>query len=105
MYALVEIKGKQYKAVMGETLMVDRFDEAEGTKIECKEVLLLSDGDKNRIGAPFLSDVSVQLTLQKEIKGDKIRVFKYKRRKKYRLTQGHRQQYSLLKVDGITGSL
>ncbi len=105
MYALVEIKGKQYKAVKGETLKVDRFNEGAGTSLDCDKVMLLSDGDKSVVGKPYVAGASVKLTLGEAVKGKKLRVFKYKRRKKYRLTRGHRQQYSLLKVEDIQGSL
>ena len=105
MYALVQIKGKQYKAVKGESLKVDLYNEEPGALVNCEQVLLLSDGEKSRIGEPYIEGASVRFRLGEAVKGPKIRVFKYKRRKKYRLTRGHRQQYSLLKVEDIQGSL
>ncbi len=104
MYALIAIKGKQYKAVKGETLRVDLFAEEVGTSLECDKVMLISDGKKSVVGQPYIQGASVKLSLGEAIKGKKIRVFKYKRRKKYRLTKGHRQQYSLVTVEDIQGS-
>ena len=105
MYALVQIKGKQYKAIKGESLKVDLYSEEPGTVVNCEQILLLSDGEKSRIGEPYVEGASVQLRLGEAVKGRKIRVFKYKRRKKYRLTRGHRQQYSVLTVEDVQGSL
>ncbi|MEM9423949.1 MAG: 50S ribosomal protein L21 [Spirochaetota bacterium] len=106
MYAVVEIKGKQYKAVKGQTLEVDLLGEEAATTWVCDKVMLLSDGEKSLVGKPYISGASVKLSSSGEtIKGKKIRVFKYKRRKKYRLTQGHRQQYSVVKVEDIQGSI
>lgn len=105
MYALVEIKGKQYKAVQGKTIQVDLFEEPVGEQIVCDKVLLLSDGSRSAVGRPYLENASVSFSLEDEAKGKKIRVYKYKKRKKYRLTQGHRQQYSLLRVQEIQGAL
>ncbi len=105
MYAVVEIQGKQYKAVKGQTLKIDLLSETEGSTLECDRVMLLSDGEKSLVGQPYVAGASVKLTLNKVVQGPKLRVFKYKRRKKYRLTQGHRQNYSLVKVEDIQASL
>ena len=105
MYALVEIKGKQYKALPGKTLKIDLLNEEEGSTIECDKVLLLSNGVESVVGQPYIAGAHVKLSLGPEIKDKKLRVFKYKRRKKYRLTQGHRQRYRLVTVSDIQGNI
>ncbi|MDA8426019.1 MAG: 50S ribosomal protein L21 [Treponema sp.] len=102
MYAVVEINGKQYRAEKGATLRVDRFDAEKGSSLSLDKVLLLS-GDEVKIGVPYVSGAMVKTVVQEEIKGDKIIVFKYKPKKDYRRTRGHRQRYTLLKVEEILG--
>jgi large subunit ribosomal protein L21 len=102
MYALVEINGKQYRAEKGAVLRVDRMEAEKGSALSLEKVLLLS-GDSIKVGAPYVSGAAVKATVQEEIKGDKIVVFKYKPKKDYRRTQGHRQRYTLLKVEEIQG--
>ena len=102
MYAVVEINGKQYRAEKGAVLKVDRFDAEKGAAVSLDKVLLVS-GDSVKVGAPYVSGAAVKATVQDEIKGDKVVVFKYKPKKDYRRTQGHRQSYTLLKVEEIQG--
>jgi len=102
MYAVVEINGKQYRAEQGATLSVDRFDAEKGSSVSLDKVLLLS-GDTVTIGEPYVTGASVKATVQDEVKGDKVIVFKYKPKKDYRRTQGHRQRYTVIKVDEIVG--
>jgi len=102
MYAVVEIKGKQYRADIGAVLQVDRFDAEKGAEVSLDKVLLVS-GDSVKVGSPYVAGAAVKATVQDEIKGDKIVVFKYKPKKDYRRTQGHRQSYTLLKVEDIQG--
>ncbi|SRR6056297_572825 len=104
MYALIEIKGKQYKATEGTTLTVDRLEKDAGEALEFDTVLLTSNDGKVKVGAPYVKGAKVTATLEEHNKGKKVVVKKFKRRKGYRRTQGHRQQYSLLKVTGITGA-
>jgi len=103
MYALVEIKGKQYKAEQGALLKVDSLKSEVGTEIEFDTVLMIG-GENNKIGTPFVADARVKVVVEHNIKDKKIRVYKYKRRKNYRKTQGHRQQYSLVRVSEILGA-
>ena len=100
-YAIVEDGGKQYKAVEGETIEVDRYDSEVGDQIDLEHVLLLADGDKVTVGAPFVEGAKVQATVVSQIKGPKIIVFKYKPKKRYRVKTGHRQKYTQLKIDAI----
>jgi large subunit ribosomal protein L21 len=104
MYALVEFKGKQYKVEKGALLRVDRLDAEPGDALEIDSVLLLSQDDSPgsvTVGAPYVPGVKVSATVDSHLKGDKIIVFKYKPKKDYRRKQGHRQQYSIIKIDDI----
>jgi large subunit ribosomal protein L21 len=101
MYALVEIKGKQYKAVKGSVLKVDRFDVAVGDALEFDKVMLVSDEAETKVGAPYVAGATVKAVVGETIKDKKVIVFKKKRRKGYKKTQGHRQQYTLLTVEDI----
>ncbi len=103
MYALVEIKGKQYKAEKGATLRVDLFTQEKGTSVEFESVLLISDEKTVKVGAPYVTGAKVKTTILDTVKGEKVKVLKFKRRKSYMRTQGHRQQYSMLKVEDISG--
>jgi large subunit ribosomal protein L21 len=111
MYALVEFKGKQYKAEKGALLQVDRIDAEPGDALEIDSVLLLFRGgtpegapDEVTVGAPYVSGVKISARVESHLKGDKIIVFKYKPKKDYRRKQGHRQQYSIIKIEDIIGA-
>jgi large subunit ribosomal protein L21 len=103
MYALVEFKGKQYKAEKGALLKVDKIDNEPGTTLDIDTVLLLS-GDTITVGSPYVQGAKVSATVESHGKDDKIIVFKYKPKKDYRRKKGHRQQFSMIKVDGISAS-
>ena len=102
MYALVEFKGKQYKAETGATLKVDKIDAEPGTAVDIDTVVLLS-GDTVTVGNPYVQGAKVSATIESHGKGDKIIVSKYKPKKDYRRKQGHRQQFSIIKISGISG--
>ena len=105
MYALVEFKGKQYKAEKGALLKVDLIDEQPGTAINIDTVLLVSDGsssDTVKVGTPYVSGAKVSATVESHGKDGKIIVFKYKPKKDYRRKQGHRQEYSIIKIGDIS---
>lgn len=103
MYAVVEVQGKQYRAEKGAVLRVDRMDGEAGTPVAIDSVLLVS-GDTIKIGAPYVAGASVKATIKSQEKGNKVIVFKYKAKKDYRRTQGHRQLYTLLTVEDIVGA-
>jgi large subunit ribosomal protein L21 len=103
MYALVEFKGKQYKAEQGALLKVDKIDAEPGTGFDIDSVLLVSGGDTVTVGSPYVQGAKVSATVESHGKGDKIIVFKYKPKKDYRRKQGHRQQYSIIKIGEISG--
>ena len=102
MYAVVEFNGKQYRAEKGAIIRVDRFDAEKGAAVAMDKVVLLS-GEQIKVGAPYVAGAAVKATVQDEVKGDKVVVFKYKPKKDYRRKQGHRQRYTLLKVEEIVG--
>ncbi|MCL2808492.1 MAG: 50S ribosomal protein L21 [Treponema sp.] len=101
MYVLVEFKGKQYKAVKGELLKVDKIDAEPGTAINIDTVLLVSS-DSVKVGNPYVSGVKVSATVESHGKDGKIIVFKYKPKKDYRRKKGHRQEYSIIKIGDIS---
>jgi len=101
MYALVEFKGKQYKAEKGALLKVDKIDAEPGASVSIDTVLLVS-GDSVKVGNPYVSGAKVSATVESHGKDGKIIVFKYKPKKDYRRKQGHRQQYSIIKIGEIS---
>ncbi|MCF0238191.1 MAG: 50S ribosomal protein L21 [Sphaerochaetaceae bacterium] len=101
MYALVEILGKQYKAEEGKTIQVDLVKADLGASVTYESVLAVVNGSDVKFGAPYVEGASIVATLQSNIKDEKVRVYKFRRRKGYRRTQGHRQQYSILKIEKI----
>jgi large subunit ribosomal protein L21 len=101
-YAVVEDGGKQFKAVEGETIEVDRYDVEVGEQIDLDHVLLISDGDGVTFGTPVIEGAKVEATVIAHIKGPKVIVFKYKPKIRYRVKKGHRQQYTRLRIDSIS---
>jgi len=100
-YAIVESGGKQYKAVPGGTIEVDRLSHPEGAQIELDQVLLVADGEKVTVGTPTVKGAKVKATVEEHFKGRKVIVFKYIPRERYRRRRGHRQQYTRLRIDAI----
>ena len=101
MYAVVSSGGKQYKVQKGEILRVEKISGDIGVPVSFDKVLMFSDGENVNIGQPVLENVSVNGHIVEQDKAKKIIVFKYKRRKRYRKKQGHRQQYTAVKIDDI----
>ena len=100
-YAIVESGGKQYRAVEGGTIEVDRLSVEPGQQVALEAVLLLVDGETISVGAPFVKGASIATTVVGHDKGPKIIVFKYRPKKRIRVKTGHRQQYTVLKIDTI----
>ena len=100
-YAIVESGGKQYKAVEGETIEVDRLPVNAGDKVGLERVLMLVDGEEVTVGTPTVGDIQVNTTVMDHFKGPKLIVFKYSPKKRIRVKSGHRQQYTRLMVDVI----
>ena len=103
MYAIVEFKGKQYKAEKGAILKVDRIEATPGSPLDIESVILLS-GETVKIGSPYIPGVKVSAVVESHEKDRKIIVFKYMPKKDYRRKQGHRQQYSIIKIQDIIGA-
>ncbi len=101
MYAIVDDRGKQYRMVPGEEIVVDRLDAEEGAEIRFDKVLLLRTDEEAVTGAPYVEGAVVVAELVEHEKGEKIIVGKFKRRKNYRRKTGHRQPYSRLRVKEI----
>ncbi len=104
MYAVVSTGGKQYKVQKGDIFRVEKLPGNVGDSVSFDKVLLFSDGDNLRIGQPLLDDVSVMGQIVEQDRQKKIIVFKFKRRKRYRRKQGHRQAYTAVRIDSIGGS-
>ena len=102
-YAIVESGGKQYKAVEGQVIEVDRLPTEEGKQINLGRILLMADGDQFQVGAPTLGEIEVQATVVDHFSGPKVTRFKYSPKKRIRVRGGHRQQYTRLMVDFIGG--
>ncbi len=100
-YAIVEDGGKQFKAVVGETIDVDRFTSELGEEMDLERVLLVSDNGNTTVGGPFIAGAKVQVTVVAHVKGPKVIVFKYKPKERIRTKRGHRQQYTRIRVDAI----
>ena len=100
-FAIVESGGKQYRAIEGRTIEVDRLPVEAGNKFDVERVLLMADGDDVLVGTPLVSDILVKVTVVDHIKGPKIDRFKYRPKKRIRVRGGHRQQYTRLLVDFI----
>jgi large subunit ribosomal protein L21 len=101
MYAIFRALGKQFKAEKGKTIKVPRMDAEPGSKVTFDEVLLTSDGDKVKAGAPLVKGATVEAEVVGETKGEKIYVFKFKRRKNYRRKTGHRTKFTELKITDV----
>ncbi|HLT53031.1 MAG TPA: 50S ribosomal protein L21 [Flavobacteriaceae bacterium] len=104
MYAIVEIAGQQFKVEKDQKLFVHRLQEDEGKQVAFDNVLLLADGDKVTVGAPAIDGAQVGATVLKHLKGDKVIVFKKKRRKGYRKKNGHRQFLTQIQIESIVAS-
>ena len=101
-FAIVESGGKQYRAVEGRTMEVDRLPVEAGSQFSLERVLLVANGDDVKVGTPTVDGAEVKVTFVNHIKGPKIDRFKYRPKKRIRVRGGHRQQYTVLKVDSIS---
>lgn len=104
MYAIVEIAGQQFKVAKDQKVFVNRLATEEGKKVSFDNVLLIGDGDKVTVGAPAINGAQVGAKVVKHLKGDKVIVFKKKRRKGYRVKNGHRQSLSEIIIESIVAS-
>lgn len=101
MIAVVSIAGQQYKLISGQKVYVHRQVGDKGSSVSFDQVLMLIDGDNTQVGAPLLSGISISATVLDHVKGDKVIVYKKKRRKGYEKKNGHRQSFTQIQVDSI----
>ncbi len=102
MYAVIKTGGKQYRVEPGAKLRVETLEAAAGSSIQLDQVLMIGDGDKVSVGTPLLAGASVKATVVSHGRGEKIRIFKMRRRKHYQKRMGHRQNYTELLIDSIS---
>jgi large subunit ribosomal protein L21 len=101
MYAIIKSGGKQYRVKAGEQVRVEALAAEVGSSVSLEEVLLVGTGDGVKVGAPLVSGAKVRATVVAHGRGDKVKIFKLRRRKHYQKTQGHRQSYTEIRIDDI----
>ena len=101
MYAVIKTGGKQYRVAPGEKVKIEQLSATVGSEIVIDQVLMLADGDTVSLGTPTLSGASVTAKIVGHGRGDKVHIFKMRRRKHYRKSQGHRQNYTEIEILGI----
>ena len=101
MYAIIEACGKQYKVTKGDVVFFEKLEAEEGKKVTFDNVILVSDDKKVQVGTPYVKGIKVEGKVISHGKAKKILVFKYKAKKNYRRTQGHRQPYTKVEITGI----
>ena len=101
MYAVIKTGGKQYRVSAGEKLKVEQIPADIGSEIVLDEVLMLADGEAITLGAPLVAGAAVTAKVLSQGRGDKVRIYKMRRRKHYRKSQGHRQNYTEIEIVGI----
>ncbi len=103
MYAIVDIAGKQYKAEKDKFIYAPLIEAKEGSKVDFEKVLLVDNNGKVKVGAPTVKGAKVSAKILEHVKDDKVIVFKKKRRKGYKVKNGHRQQFSKVLIEDIKG--
>jgi large subunit ribosomal protein L21 len=103
MYAIIKTGGKQYRVQSGAQLRVEALAAEVGAAVSFDQVLLVGEGESVKVGAPFVAGAEVKATVLSQGRADKVRIFKLRRRKHYQKTQGHRQSYTEVRIDGIEG--
>ena len=104
MYAVIQTGGKQYRVKSGEQVKVELLAAEVGATVSFDRVLMLGEGDGARVGAPFVDGAAVKATVVAQGRGEKIRIFKLRRRKHFAKTQGHRQGFTEVRIDEIVGA-
>ncbi len=102
MYAVIKTGGKQYRVIQGETLKIETVAGDVGGAIVLNQVLMVGNGDKVSVGKPLLTGATVKATIVAHGRHDKVSIFKMRRRKHYQKHQGHRQNYTEIRIDGIS---
>jgi large subunit ribosomal protein L21 len=101
MYAVIKTGGKQYRVVAGDKLKVEQLTGEVGSELVIDKVLMVADGDNVTIGSPLINGATVKATVLSHGRHDKVMIFKFRRRKHYRKTQGHRQNYTEIQIQQI----
>ena len=104
MYAVIQTGGKQYRVKSGEQVKVELLAAEVGATVSFDNVLMLGEGEGAKVGAPFVSGAKVRATVLAQGRGEKLRIFKMRRRKHYAKTQGHRQSFTEVRIDEIVGA-
>lgn len=104
MYAVIQTGGKQYRVKSGESIKVELLSEQVGAAVSFDRVLMLGEGEAVKVGTPFVAGAKVKATVVAQGRGEKLRIFKLRRRKHYQKTQGHRQSYTEVRIDEIVGA-
>ena len=102
MFAVIKSGGKQYRVTPGQTIRLEKVAGDVGSKVELSEVLLVDDDGKVQVGAPLIANAKIEATVLEHDRAKKILVFKKRRKKQYRRTRGHRQDYTAVRIDKIT---
>ena len=102
MYAVIKTGGKQYRVAAGEKLKIEQIPAEVGAEITLDQILMLGEGETVKIGAPLVSGATVKATVLSQGRHDKVKIFKMRRRKHYQRHQGHRQNYTEIRIDGIS---
>jgi len=103
MYAVIKTGGKQYKVAAGEKLKIEKLAGDVGSKVVIDKVLMINDGENTTIGAPLIAGATVNATVLSHGRADKVMIFKFRRRKHYRKTQGHRQSFTEILINDVNG--
>ncbi|CAE7161904.1 MAG: 50S ribosomal protein L21 [Gammaproteobacteria bacterium] len=103
MYAVIESGGKQHRVTEGEILQLEKLDAAAGDKVKFDKILMVGEGESVKIGTPYVEGGQVEAEVLKQGRGDKVTIIKFNRRKNYHRKQGHRQQFTEVKITGIKG--
>ena len=101
MYAVVKTGGKQYRVSAGQKLKVEQIPAEVGAEVTLDQVLMVGEGESVKVGAPLVAGASVKATVVSHGRHDKVKIFKMRRRKHYQKHQGHRQNYTELRIDAI----
>jgi len=104
MYAVIKAGGKQYKVSPGDVVRVEKLEQEAGSSVEFREVLALNTDQAIVVGSPLVANASVSGTVVESGKAKKVLIFKYKRKKQYKVFRGHRQRFTAVKIDAIKGS-
>jgi large subunit ribosomal protein L21 len=104
MYAVFKTGGKQYRAAKGDRLKIEKLDAAEGDSVEFADVLLVGEGESVKVGKPLVAGGKVEAKVVVQARDKKIDVIKFHRRQNYKRTHGHRQEFTLVEITGITGA-